>query len=246
LPPVDAGAKDPSWAPFHKRLVAAVEQRDVTFLRANTDRRIKITLPGPFTLSMQAHDEHYGDDEALAMAYAAVVADEARDLVAAGADVIQLDEPWLQARPEQARRYGVKAINRALEGVPGTTVVHLCFGYAALVSDKPSGYSFLPQLADSTAMQISIEAAQPRLDLGMLADLSNKTIMLGVLDLGTTEVESAETVAARLREGLRHVPAERLVAAPDCGMKYLPRARAFAKLKALAEGAAIVRRELAG
>jgi len=224
----------------------AVEQRDVEFLRANTDRRIKITLPGPFTLSMQAHDEHYGDDEALAMAYAAVVAEEARDLVAAGADVIQLDEPWLQARPEQARRYGVKAINRALEGVPGTTVVHLCFGYAALVSDKPSGYSFLPQLADSTAMQISIEAAQPRLDLGMLADLSNKTIMLGVLDLGTTEVESAGTVAARLREGLRHVPAERLVAAPDCGMKYLPRARAVAKLKALAEGAAIVRRELAG
>jgi 5-methyltetrahydropteroyltriglutamate--homocysteine methyltransferase len=224
----------------------AVEQRDVEFLRANTDRRIKITLPGPFTLSMQAHDEHYGYDEALAMAYAAVVAEEARDLVAAGADVIQLDEPWLQARPEQARRYGVKAINRALEGVPGTTVVHLCFGYAALVSDKPSGYSFLPQLADSTAMQISIEAAQPRLDLGMLADLSNKTIMLGVLDLGTTEVESAGTVAARLREGLRHVPAERLVAAPDCGMKYLPRARAFAKLKALAEGAAIVRRELAG
>ncbi|CAH0282406.1 uroporphyrinogen decarboxylase family protein [Roseomonas sp. CECT 9278] len=224
----------------------AVEQRDVEFLRANTDRRIKITLPGPFTMSMQAHDEHYGDDEAFAMAYAAVVAEEARDLVAAGADVIQLDEPWLQARPEQAKRYGVKAINRALEGVPGTTVVHLCFGYAALVTDKPSGYSFLPQLADSTATQISIEAAQPRLDLGMLSDLSNKTIMLGVLDLGTTEVESAETVAARLREGLRHVPADRLVAAPDCGMKYLPRPRAFAKLKALADGAAIVRRELAG
>jgi 5-methyltetrahydropteroyltriglutamate--homocysteine methyltransferase len=224
----------------------AVEQRDVEFLRANTDRRIKITLPGPFTMSMQAHDEHYGDDEAFAMAYAAVVAEEARDLGAAGADVIQLDEPWLQARPEQAKRYGVKAINRALEGVGGTTVVHLCFGYAALVSDKPSGYSFLPQLADSTAVQISIEAAQPKLDLGMLKDLSNKTIMLGVLDLGTNEAETAETVAARLREGLRHVPAERLVAAPDCGMKYLPRARAFAKLKALADGAAIVRRELAG
>ncbi|BDG71954.1 uroporphyrinogen decarboxylase family protein [Roseomonas fluvialis] len=224
----------------------AVEQRDVEFLRANTDRRIKITLPGPFTMSMQAHDEHYGDDEAFAMAYAEVVAEEARDLVAAGADVIQLDEPWLQARPEQAKRYGVKAINRALEGVGGTTVVHLCFGYAALVSDKPSGYSFLPQLADSTAVQISIEAAQPKLDLGMLKELSNKTIMLGVLDLGTNEVETAETVAARLREGLRHVPAERLVAAPDCGMKYLPRARAFAKLKALADGAAIVRRELAG
>ena len=224
----------------------AVEVRDIAFLRANTDRQVKITLPGPFTLSMQAHDEHYGDDEALAMAYAAVVAEEARDLVAAGADVIQLDEPWLQARPEQALRYGVKAINRALEGVTGTTVVHLCFGYAALVKDKPSGYSFLPQLSDSIATQISIEAAQPRLDLGILGDLSNKMIMLGVLDLGSPEVETAELVAARLREGLRHVPAERLVAAPDCGMKYLPRQRAFAKLRALAEGAAIVRHELLG
>jgi 5-methyltetrahydropteroyltriglutamate--homocysteine methyltransferase len=224
----------------------AVEVRDVEFLRASTDRRIKITLPGPFTLSMQAKDEHYGDEEALAMAYAEAVAEEARDLKAAGADVIQLDEPWLQARPEQARRYGVKAINRALQGVPGPTVVHLCFGYAALVSDKPSGYSFLPQLADSTAEQISIEAAQPKLDLGILGDLSNKTIMLGVLDLGTPEVETAETVAERIRAGLRHVPAERLVAAPDCGMKYLPRARAFAKLKALADGAAIVRQELGG
>jgi 5-methyltetrahydropteroyltriglutamate--homocysteine methyltransferase len=223
-----------------------VEVRDIAFLRANTDRQAKITLPGPFTLSMQAHDEHYGDEEALALAYAEVVAEEARDLKAAGADVIQLDEPWLQARPEQARRYGVKAINRALEGVAGTTVVHLCFGYAALVSDKPSGYSFLPQLADSIASQVSIEAAQPRLDLGILRDLSNKTIMLGVLDLGTTEVETPELVAGRIREGLRHVPADRLVAAPDCGMKYLPRARAFAKLQALAEGAAIVRRELAG
>lgn len=224
----------------------AVEVRDVQFLRASTDRRVKITLPGPFTLSMQAKDEHYGDEEAVAMAYAEAVAEEARDLVAAGADVIQLDEPWLQARPEQAKRYGVKAINRALQGVTGTTVVHLCFGYAALVTDKPSGYSFLPQLADSTAAQISIEAAQPKLDLGILKDLSNKTIMLGVLDLGTAEVETAEMVASRIRAGLAHVPAERLVAAPDCGMKYIPRARAFAKLKALADGAAIVRRELAG
>lgn len=223
-----------------------VEVRDMQFLRANTDRRAKITLPGPFTLSMQAHDEHYGDEEALAMAYAEVVNAEAKDLIAAGADVIQLDEPWLQARPEQAKRYGVKAINRALEGVGGTTVVHLCFGYAAVVTEKPSGYSFLPQLSDSTATQISIEAAQPKLDLGILSDLSNKTIMLGVLDLGTEEVETAEMVAARIRAGLRHVPAERLVAAPDCGMKYMPRARAFAKLKALADGAAIVRHELAG
>ncbi|MGG5820235.1 5-methyltetrahydropteroyltriglutamate--homocysteine methyltransferase [Falsiroseomonas sp. HW251] len=223
-----------------------VEVRDMQFLRTNTDRKAKITLPGPFTLSMQAHDEFYNDDEALAMAYAEVVNVEAKDLVAAGADVIQLDEPWLQARPEQAKRFGVKAISRALEGVPGTTVVHLCFGYAAVVSDKPSGYSFLPQLSDSSAAQISIEAAQPKLDLGILSELSNKTIMLGVLDLGTEEVETAEVVAARLREGLKRVPAERLVAAPDCGMKYLPRERAFAKLKALAEGAAIVRKELAG
>ncbi|WP_137176974.1 uroporphyrinogen decarboxylase family protein [Roseomonas sp. AR75] len=223
-----------------------VEVRDVQFLCANTDRTTKITLPGPFTLSMQAKDEHYGDEEALAMAYAEVVAEEARDLKAAGVDVIQLDEPWLQAKPEQAKRYGVKAINRALEGVGGPTIVHLCFGYAAVVSEKPSGYSFLPQLADSSATQISIEAAQPKLDLGMLRDLSTKTIMLGVLDLGSAEVESAETVATRLRDGLRHVAAERLVAAPDCGMKYLPRDRAFGKLRALAEGAAIVRRELAG
>ncbi|WP_368419433.1 uroporphyrinogen decarboxylase family protein [Rhodovarius sp.] len=224
----------------------AVEVRDVEFLRANTDRQIKITLPGPFTLSMQAHDEYYGDPEAVAMAYAEAVAEEARDLKAAGADIIQFDEPWLQARPEQAMQFGVKALNRALEGVPGPTVVHLCFGYAAMVADKPSGYSFLSQLADSTAEQISIEAAQPKLDLGILADLSNKTIMLGVLDLGSAEVESPQTVAARIRAGLRHVAAERLVIAPDCGMKYLPRARAFGKLSAMAAGAAIVRQELAG
>ena len=224
----------------------AVEVRDVEFLRANTDRQIKITLPGPFTLSMQAHDEYYGDPEAVAMAYAEAVAEEARDLKAAGADIIQFDEPWLQARPEQAMQFGVKALNRALEGVPGPTVVHLCFGYAAMVADKPSGYSFLSQLADSAAEQISIEAAQPKLDLGILADLSNKTIMLGVLDLGSAEVESPQTVAARIRAGLRHVAAERLVIAPDCGMKYLPRTRAFGKLSAMAAGAAIVRHELAG
>jgi 5-methyltetrahydropteroyltriglutamate--homocysteine methyltransferase len=224
----------------------AVEVRDVEFLRANTDRQIKITLPGPFTLSMQAHDEYYGDPEAVAMAYAAAVAEEARDLKAAGADIIQFDEPWMQARPEQAMQFGVKALNRALEGVPGPTVVHLCFGYAAMVADKPSGYSFLSQLADSAAEQISIEAAQPKLDLGILADLSNKTIMLGVLDLGSSEVETAETVAARIRAGLRHVAAERLVIAPDCGMKYLPRTRAFGKLSAMAAGAAMVRHELAG
>jgi 5-methyltetrahydropteroyltriglutamate--homocysteine methyltransferase len=222
-----------------------VEVRDVQFLRRNTAKRIKITLPGPFTMTQQAQDDHYKDEEALAMAFAAAVNEEIRDLKAAGADVIQLDEPWLQARADRAARYGVKAINRALQGIDGTTVVHLCFGYAAAVKDKPSGYSFLPQLADSSASQISIEAAQPKLDLGVLKDLSRKSIMLGVIDLGTSEVESPQTVAGRIRAGLKHVPAERLVVAPDCGMKYLPRDAAFAKLKALAEGAALVRKELA-
>jgi 5-methyltetrahydropteroyltriglutamate--homocysteine methyltransferase len=221
----------------------AVEVRDVEFLRRNTTRRIKITLPGPFTMTQQAQDDHYGDEEAVAMAFAAAVNEEIRDLKAAGADVIQLDEPWLQARHERAARYGVKAINRALEGIAGTTVVHLCFGYAAAVKEKPSGYSFLPQLADTPATQISIEAAQPRLDLGVLRDLAPKTVMLGVLDLGDPKVESAETVAARIRAGLAHVGVERLVAAPDCGMKYLSREVAYGKLRALAEGAALVRRQ---
>ncbi len=225
------------------RRTAAIEARDVEFLRKNTTRRIKITLPGPFTMAQQAQDDHYGDEEAVAMAFAAAVNEEIRDLKAAGADVIQLDEPWLQARHERAARYGVKAINRALEGIPGTTVVHLCFGYAAAVKEKPSGYSFLPQLADTRATQISIEAAQPRLDLGVLRDLAPKTVMLGVLDLGDPKVESAATVAARIRAGLAHVGPERLVAAPDCGMKYLPREAAYGKLKALAEGAALVRRQ---
>src|SRR4051812_14551932 len=191
-----------------------IEVRDVEFLRANTEKRIKITLPGPFTMAQQAQDDYYKDEEALAMAYAAAVNEELKDLKHAGADVVQLDEPWLQARAERAARYGVKAINRALEGIDGTTVVHLCFGYAAAVKDKPTGYSFLPQLADTTASQISIEAAQPRLDLGVLEELGRKTIMLGVIDLGTTQVETAETVAGRIREGLKHVPAERLVIAP--------------------------------
>ncbi|HEX6298445.1 MAG TPA: hypothetical protein VFZ74_17895 [Burkholderiales bacterium] len=225
------------------RRTRAVEVRDVEFLRRNTTRRIKITLPGPFTMTQQAQDDHYGDEEAVAMAFAAAVNEEIRDLKAAGADVIQLDEPWLQARHERAARYGVKAINRALEGIAGTTVVHLCFGYAAAVKDKPSGYSFLPQLADTPATQISIEAAQPRLDLGVLRDLAPKTVMLGVIDLGDPKVESAETVAARIRAGLAHVGAERLVAAPDCGMKYLSREVAYGKLRALAEGAALVRRQ---
>ena len=224
----------------------AVEVRDVEFLRKHTKRKIKITLPGPFTMAQQAQDDHYKDEEALAMAFAAAVNEEMKDLRRAGADVIQLDEPWLQARPDRAARYGVKAINRALEGVPGTTVVHLCFGYAAAVSSKPSGYSFLPQLADTAAVQISIEAAQPRLDLAVLRELKNKTVMLGVIDLGTEQIETPQTVAERIRAGLKVVAPERLVLAPDCGMKYLTREAAFGKLKALAEGAAIVRRELRG
>jgi 5-methyltetrahydropteroyltriglutamate--homocysteine methyltransferase len=223
-----------------------VEVRDVEFLVSNTDKRTKITLPGPFTLSQQASDEFYKDEEAMAMDYAAAVNEEAKDLRRAGVDVIQFDEPWMQARPEAAARFGVKALNRALEGLDGDTVVHLCFGYAAVVKDKPSGYSFLPQLADCTAAQISIEAAQPRLDLSVLDALSGKKIMLGVIDLGTETVETPEQVAERIRAALKRLPAERLVVAPDCGMKYLPRPRAFAKLKAMAEGAAIVRRELQG
>jgi 5-methyltetrahydropteroyltriglutamate--homocysteine methyltransferase len=221
-----------------------VEVRDVEFLRRNTTKTIKITLPGPFTMAQQAQDDYYRDEEALAMAFAAAVNQEVLDLKAAGADIVQLDEPWLQARSDRAARYGVKAINRALQGVEGTTVVHLCFGYAAAVKEKPSGYSFLPQLADTTASQISIEAAQPRLDLGVLKDLSGKSIMLGVIDLGTEKAESAEIVAERIRAGLKQVPAERLIVAPDCGMKYLSREVAFAKLKALADGAGLVRREL--
>ncbi|HWX50111.1 MAG TPA: 5-methyltetrahydropteroyltriglutamate--homocysteine methyltransferase [Roseomonas sp.] len=223
-----------------------VEVRDVEFLVANTDRRTKITLPGPFTLSQQASDEHYGDEEAMAMDYAAAVNEEAKDLLAAGVDVIQFDEPWMQARPEAAARFGVRALNRALEGLEGETVVHVCFGYAAVVKDKPSGYSFLPQLADCTAGTISIEAAQPKLDLAVLDELPGKRIMLGVIDLGSAEVETPAMVAERIRAGLRRLPAERLVVAPDCGMKYLPRPRAFAKLRAMAEGAAIVRHELQG
>jgi 5-methyltetrahydropteroyltriglutamate--homocysteine methyltransferase len=223
-----------------------VELRDAEFLLGHATHATKITLPGPFTLSQQAENACYADEEELAMDYAVAVNEELRALKASGVDVVQLDEPWVRTAPDKAARYGVKAINRALEGILGPTIVHLCFGYAAMVRNKPSGYAFLPQLADSTAQQISIEAAQPRLDLGVLKDLSGKTIVLGVLDLNDPAVESAEQVAARLRRGLQYIPAERLVAAPDCGMKYLPRATAFGKLQALAAGAAIVRREVAG
>ena len=223
---------------------SAVEVRNGEFLRGITDRKIKITLPGPFTMSQQVVNEFYDDEEEMAFDLAVAVNEEARALQAAGIDVIQLDEPWMQARPEAAGRFAVKVINKALEGIEATTVVHMCFGYAQLVKDKPSGYSFLPQLADCVVEQISVEAAQPNLDLGILKELSNKTILLGVLDLGSGEVETAETVAARIRAGLKVLAADRLVAAPDCGMKYLARDVAFGKLKALADGAAIVRAEL--
>ena len=223
-----------------------VEVRDMEFLRRNTGKLAKITLPGPFTMSQQAKNEFYKDDEELAMAFAEAVNAEAHDLQKAGADVIQLDEPWVRNNPELARRYAVKAINRALEGITVPTVVHVCFGYAAVVpgSTKPSGYSFLAELADTTAEQISIEAAHPKLDLGVLKDLSSKKIMLGVLDLGDPNIESVDVVADRIRNGLKHVSADRLVPAPDCGMKYMPRATAFGKLKAMSDAAALVRREI--
>jgi 5-methyltetrahydropteroyltriglutamate--homocysteine methyltransferase len=228
------------------RRTQPVERRDMEFLRRNTARAAKITLPGPFTMGQQAQDEFYGDAEALAMAFAEAVNAEALDLQAAGADVIQLDEPWVRNNPELARRYAVKAINRALEGVTVPTIVHLCFGYAAVVpgASKPAGYAFLAELDDSIAEQISIEAAQPKLDLGVLNELSSKKIMLGVLDLGDPTVESTAIVADRIRNALKHVPPQRLVIAPDCGMKYMRRATAFGKLKAMCEAAAIVRREL--
>ncbi len=221
-----------------------VEVRDVEFLRANSDSFIKITLPGPFTMSVQAVDEHYGSHEAMMMGYAEAVNAEMKDLFAAGADMVQLDEPWVQARPDQAREIAVKGINRALEGAPGPTALHLCFGYANAVKDKPSGYSFLGELDATTADYISIEAAQPGLDSADLAKLPSKKLLVGVIGMGSEEPETAEIVARRIRAILEHLPPERLVVAPDCGMKYLSRESAFAKLNAMVEGTRIVRREL--
>ena len=227
------------------RRTRPIELRDMQFLRRHTDRAAKITLPGPFTMAQQAKDEFYRDVGELAMDFAAAVNEEARALEAAGADVIQLDEPWLRNDPEGARRYAVSAINRALEGLRVPTALHLCFGYAAVVRhQKPTGYTFLPELAATIAQQISIEAAQPKLDLGVLDDLSGKTVILGVIDLGDPAVEAADQVAARIRAGLGRVAPDRLILAPDCGMKYLPRETAFGKLCALSEGARAVRAEL--
>ena len=221
-----------------------VQVRDVQFLRANTDRPIKMTVPGPFTMSQQAQNDYYDSEEALAMAYAEAVNVEVKDLFAAGADYVQIDEPYMQAQPEKARQFGVKAVNRALEGVLGTTAIHLCFGYAALVKDRPSGYSFLPELAECRVKQISIETAQSSLDCSVLSNLPGKTIILGVLDLSTHEIETPEIVAGRIRRALPFVSPERLIVAPDCGLKYLPRNVAFAKMMAMVDGAQLVRSKL--
>jgi 5-methyltetrahydropteroyltriglutamate--homocysteine methyltransferase len=222
-----------------------VQVRDVEFLRANTDRPIKITVPGPFTMSQQAQNDFYESDEELVLGYATAVNEEVRDLFAAGADVVQLDEPYMQARPEPGRRHGVMALERALDGVTGTTAVHICFGYAAVIHERPSGYSFLPELDAAPCRQLSIETAQSNLDLSVLDELPTKTIILGVLDLDDQEVETPEAVAARIRRALPHKRPDQIVAAPDCGMKYLPREVALGKLESLAAGARIVRAEQA-
>jgi 5-methyltetrahydropteroyltriglutamate--homocysteine methyltransferase len=221
-----------------------VQVRDVEFLRANTSRPVKVTVPGPFTMSQQAQNDHYADEAELALAYAGAGHDEIVDLFAAGADIVQMDEPYMQARPEKARRFGLDALARALDGVTGTTAVHLCFGYAAIIHDRPSAYSFLPELAACSCDQISIETAQSGLDTSILQTLPGKRIILGVIDLDDHAVEPAETVANRIRRALPYKRGDELVAAPDCGMKYLPRDSAYGKLESLVAGAAAVRAEL--
>jgi 5-methyltetrahydropteroyltriglutamate--homocysteine methyltransferase len=224
----------------------AVEVRDLKFLKANTDRMVKITVPGAFTMSQQAQNDFYKSEEEMALDYADAVNAEIKDLFAAGADIVQIDEPYMQARPDKARQFGLKAVNRALEGVTGMIALHICFGYAAIIHQRPHGYSFLPEFADTALKQISIETAQSNLDTSVLAKLSGKTIILGVLDLSDMTVETPETVAGRIRKALPYVPAEKIVVAPDCGLKYLPREVAFGKMKAMVDGAAIVRKELGG
>jgi len=223
----------------------AVEVDDLRFLKAHTNRPVKITVPGPFTMSQQAQIDYYdGSLELAALDYAAAVNEEIKDLFAAGADIVQIDEPYMQARPDDARKFGLKALNRALEGVTGTTAVHICFGYAAIIHARPEAYSFLPELAGCSCQQISIETAQSNLDCRVLEQLPGKKIILGVIDLSTHEVETPEVVAARVRRALPHVRAEDVILAPDCGMKYLPRDSAFGKMKSMVEGARIVRDEL--
>jgi 5-methyltetrahydropteroyltriglutamate--homocysteine methyltransferase len=226
------------------RRPAAVQVDDVRFLRAHSDRSIKITEPGPFTMAQQAQNDHYADDRALALAYADVVREEIAELFAAGADIVQLDEPWLQARPEVARRYGAEALTRALEGAAGPVHVHLCFGYAAMVAERPEGYSFLPELADTPADAISVETAQSHLDPATLRPLRGKGIALGVLDLSTPDIETPETIADRVRRALDDVDVERLMLSSDCGLKYLPRESAAGKMRALAQAAALLRTEV--
>ncbi len=221
----------------------AVEVDDLTFLRANTTRMTKITVPGPFTMLQQAQNDFYASEEDAALDYAAAVNAEIRDLFAAGADVVQIDEPYMQARPEKARQYGLKALNRALEGITGTTAVHICFGYAAIIHERPSGYSFLPELAACSCRQVSIETAQSHLDCSALQALDGKHLMVGCIDLSDPEVESPETIVARIERALPYVKAENVILAPDCGMKYLPRERATAKLRAMVEAAKILRQK---
>jgi 5-methyltetrahydropteroyltriglutamate--homocysteine methyltransferase len=214
-----------------------VQVRDLEFLRAHTSKPVKITVPGPFTMSQQAQDDFYGSPRELGLAYAAAVREEVLDLLAGGADIVQLDEPYMQARPEPAREYGLDVLKAATDGIDGTLAVHICFGYAAIIHERPSGYSFLPELAATAADQVSIETAQSGLDLEVLESLADKTIILGVLDLSTHEVETPETVAGRIRRAFPHADAGRIVAAPDCGMKYLTRDAAYGKLESLVEGA---------
>jgi 5-methyltetrahydropteroyltriglutamate--homocysteine methyltransferase len=224
----------------------AVQVDDLLFLKRHTQRKVKVTVPGPFTMAQQAQIDFYGGSrEKAALDYAAAVNEEIRDLFAHGADIVQLDEPYMQARPEEARAFGLKALNRALEGVTGTVAVHICFGYAAIIHQRPSGYSFLPELAQCNCAQVSIETAQSNLDCSVLAQLSNKKILLGVLDLSDMNAETPQQVAARIRRALPYVNARDVIVAPDCGMKYLPREVADAKLRAMVEGARIVRQELA-
>jgi len=221
----------------------AVEVEDLLFLKKNTDKPVKMTVPGPFTMSQQAQNDFYKSEEEAALDYAVAVNGEIKDLFAAGAHIVQIDEPYMQARPEKARQYGLKALNRALEGVSGTTAVHICFGYAAIIHQRPTGYSFLPELAGSPVAQVSIETAQANLDTAVLKKLAGKKIMVGCIDLSDMTVETPDVVVKRIKRALAHVPKENVIVAPDCGMKYLPRDVAFGKMKAMVEGARLLRRE---
>jgi 5-methyltetrahydropteroyltriglutamate--homocysteine methyltransferase len=220
----------------------AVEVEDLNFLRAHTDRKVKITVPGPFTMLQQAQNDFYASEEEAAMDYADAVNAEIKDLFAAGADVVQIDEPYMQARPEKARQYGLAALNRALQGVQGTTAVHICFGYAAIIHQRPSGYSFLPELAQCSCRQVSIETAQSHLDCSVLQSLAGKQVMVGCIDLSDPQVESADTVVQRIERALPYVKPENVILAPDCGMKYLPRETAIGKLRAMVQAAQILRK----